>query len=163
MAEEKKNGPKQPEKEPIKFLGKECTKYVTSKGVVCVNMRTGDYKEILEKEGITDDVTKAVTKGLQNITSQAVKEAKDLCKKNKGAVVEVNLGGGGCPFSQEIKFIGRKESHRHNPQTKEAFTAIEYGVVTATLNMPWGSQMKGEDGELAKYAKEMDDFFNRKK
>lgn len=158
MAEKKIS---KPAEETIKFLGQEATKVVRSDGTISVRMKKDPYKVLLEKEGLTDEVLNKTSTGLQNICSAAVEETKNICKKHKGATVDVQLGSG--PFSQEIRFIGKKEFNGHNPTTGEAIHKVDYGVVTAKVCMPWGKSMKGEDGQLAKIQKEMDDFFNKKK
>lgn len=150
-----------PAEETIKFLGKEAIKLVKSDGTVSVRMKKDPYLELVEAAGAGPEVLKVAAESLQKVCSDAIREAKDLCKKNKGANVQVALGSGA--FSQEIKFIGKKEGNFRNPTTGEAIHTVKYGVVESTLNLPYGKVLKGEDGDLAKYTKEMDDFFNKKK
>ena len=150
-----------PVEEQIKFLGQECTKLVKSDGTVAVRMKKDPYFALVEKAGAGPEVLKVAVDALQNVCADAIKEAKDLCKKSKGANVQVTLGSGA--FSQEIKFIGKKEGNFRNPTTGETIHSVKYGVVESTLVLPYGKVLKGEDGDLAKYSKEMDDFFNKKK
>lgn len=151
---------KKPVAEEIKFLGKKATKTITKDGIV-VDVRKAEYDSLLEEKGITEEVVKSVTAGLQDICSDAVKAAKDISVKSDGQNVHVRLGKGN--FSQEIDFLARRETNRRNPATNEPIHKIEYGVVKATLNLPWGKAMKGEDGLLVSVAKEMEDFFSKKK
>lgn len=151
---------KKPVAEEIKFLGKKATKTITKDGVV-IDLRKAEYDSLLEEKGITEEVVKSVTTGLQEIASDAIVAAKDISIKSKGQNVHVRLGKGS--LSQEIEFIARRETNRRNPATNEPIHKIEYGVVKATLNLPWGKAMKGDDGVLVSVGKEMDDFFNKKK
>lgn len=159
---EKKAAVQKPEEKPIKFLDKDAVMVVKTDGTVSVKMRKDPYFELVEKAGASKEVLNAASDAIQKVTTDAVSAAADLCVKNKGATVLVNLGGTG-PFTQEIKFIGKKEINCRNPSTGEQIHRTNYGVVEATLNMPWGKIMKGEDGELAKHAKRLEDFFNKKK
>lgn len=151
---------KKPVAEEIKFLGQKATKTITKDGVV-IDLRKAEYDSLLEQKGITKEVVQSVTTGLQDICSDAVKAAKDISIKSKGQNVHVRLGKGA--FSQEIDFIARRETNRRNPATNEPIHKVEFGVVKATLNLPWGKTMKGDDGLLAEIAKEMEDFFSKKK
>lgn len=152
---------KKPETEQIKFLGQEATKLVKSDGTVSVTMNKDGYTSLLEKENITKEVVNTVTAGLQKIQKDAIIATKDLCKKCKGANVVVKLGSGN--LSQDIKFIGRKEFHGHNPTNGKPIDTVKHGVVEATLHLPFGKELKGDDGLLAKIADEMKDFFDKKK
>lgn len=153
---------KRPTPEPIKFLGQEATKTVKTDGsVITIRMNKDAHLALLEKEGITKEVIETMGKGLQKVSTDAVMAAKDLCKKNKGVQINVALGSGA--FSQEFKFIGKKEFNGHNPATGEKLHRVDYGVVEGTLNLPFGKEWKGEDGLFAQVSKEMDDFFNKKK